>query len=155
MRGGAKTIVTAALIVGAMDFAYASLMTAYRGGSVIKLWQYVAGGLLGPGAGAMGVSGAVCGVVFHFLIMAAFSAAIYGLSVRTPLIGKYPVPAGLAYGVVIWLVMNFLVVPLSRIGAKTPALTLDAIMNWGFAMHLVIGLALVLITKRGLRPVRA
>lgn len=151
MRAPMRTIAAATLIVGAMDFAYASLMTAYRGGSVVKLWQYVAGGLLGPDAGAMGLAGALCGVIFHFLIMGVFSAAIYVLYVKAPLVEKQPVLAGLAYGLGIWLVMNFLVVPLSRIGAKTPALTLDAVMNWGFAMHLVIGLALVFITRRGVR----
>ena len=138
-----------------MDFAYASLMTAYRGGSIIKLWQFVASGLLGPEASAMGTAGALCGVVFHFLIMAAFSAATYVLCKKVPLIEKRPVPWGLVYGVCIWLVMNFVVVPLSRTDTGAPRMELGAILNWGFAMHLVIGLSLVLITKRGLRSERA
>lgn len=140
------------LIVGAMDFAYASLMTTYRGGSVTKLWQYVASGLLGPQAFTMGLSGALSGVIFHFLIMAAFGAGAYVLCKKLPFMGRQPVLSGVIYGAAIWLVMNFLVVPLSRTGAKAPPVEWRAIMNLGFAMHLIIGLCLVLISRRGLRP---
>lgn len=129
-------------------------MTAFRGGSVIKLWQFVASGLLGPDAFTMGAAGALCGVVFHFLIMGAFSAAIYAAAAKLPFITQQAVAAGLAYGIGIWIVMNFLVVPLSRTGAKPPPVALSAIMNPGFGMHLVIGLLLVLITKRGSRSSR-
>ena len=151
VRGAAKIILTATLIVGGLDFVYASLSTVLRGGSFVKLWQFVGSGLLGPQAFSMGLVGAVCGVVFHFLIMAIFGAAICFLYRKMPLIGKQPVAAGIAYGIGIWLVMNFLVVPLSHTGAKAPPVELGAILNLGFAMHLVIGLLLVLITKRGLR----
>ncbi len=152
-RGAARVVLTATLIVGVLDFVYASLSTVLRGGSFAKLWQFVASGLLGPQAFSMGVAGALCGVVFHFLIMAVFSAVIYFLYRKMPLIRKQPIVSGFIYGIGIWLVMNFLVVPLSNAGAKAPPAELGAILNLGFAMHLIIGLLLVLITKRGLRSI--
>ena len=85
-RGAARVVLTATLIVGVLDFVYASLSTVLRGGSFAKLWQFVASGLLGPQAFSMGVAGALCGVVFHFLIMAVFSAVIYFLYRKMPLI---------------------------------------------------------------------
>lgn len=151
LRGATKTILTATLIVGGLDFVYASLSAVLRGGSFIKLWQFVASGLLGKQAFAMGAPGILCGAACHFLVMAAFSAAIYFLYEKVPLIGKQPVVSGVVYGVCIWLVMNFVVVPLSNTGTAAPRLELGAIMNLGFAVHLIIGLLLVLITKRGLR----
>lgn len=103
----------------------------------------------------MGVPGVLGGVVFHFLIMAAFSAGIYFLYRKVPLIEKRPAVSGVVYGICIWLVMNFLVVPLSNAGTRTPRVELGAIMNLGFVMHVIIGLCLVLITRRGLRAVKA
>lgn len=152
MRGAARTILAATLIVGGLDFTYASLSVFFSGGSIVKLWQFVASGLLGSQAFAMGMTGVIIGVACHFLIMAAFSAAAWFLCRSVPFITRQPIVAGIAYGVGIWLVMNFLVVPLSNTGTRAPRIALGAIMNLGFAMHLVIGVLLVLIAKRGQRP---
>ena len=145
--GATRTILAAALIVGAMDFAYASLSTVLRGGSFTKLWQFVASGLLGKQAFALGLAGVLGGVTCHFLIMGVFGAAAYFLYRKVPQIGKQPAVSGVAYGIGIWVVMNFIVVPLSNTGTSAPRIELGAVMNLGFAMHLIIGLALVLIIK--------
>ncbi|MBX7197884.1 MAG: DUF1440 domain-containing protein [Rhodospirillaceae bacterium] len=152
LRGAPRTILAGMLIVGAMDFAYASLATVLRGGSFTRLWQFVGSGLLGKAAFEMGVAGVLCGVACHFLIMGAFAAAICLLYKKVPLIEKQPMVSGVLYGIGIWLVMNFVVVPLSNTGTGAPPMALNAVMNLGFAMHLVIGLSLVLIARRGLRP---
>ena len=67
----------ATLIAGGLDFIFATLSVLFSGGSAAKLWQFVASGIFGPDAYSMGTVGILCGVLFHFLITAIFSALIF------------------------------------------------------------------------------
>lgn len=59
-----KTIVLAAVVGGALDYLYISASVYISGGSILRLWQYVASGLFGSSAYSMGIAGAVCGTPF-------------------------------------------------------------------------------------------
>lgn len=142
------TIGRATLIAGGLDFLFASIVLS--GGAVARLWQFVASGVFGRDAFSMGMAGALWGVLFHFLIMGMFSAFMFLVCTRTTLIARWTFVGGLAYGIFIWLVMNLLVVPLSRAGHGLVPPRLGMIMNIGFVMHLVIGVVIVLVTKRGI-----
>ena len=151
-REAIRTIGSATLIVGGLDFVWATMNVFISGGSVTKLWQFVASGVFGQRAYSMGVSGALSGVIFHFSIMAVFSLLIYVLYKRIPLIERHPIILGLVYGSCIWFAMNLLVVPLSNAGTGFVRMKLDMILSAGFAInfvvHMILGLLLVLITKR-------
>jgi hypothetical protein len=140
----------AALITGGLDFAYITLTFLFSGRSVERLWQYVASGVFGQDAFSMGTAGALWGVLFHFSIMAIFSAFMFLLYRKIPVVAKWPFYAGLVYGFGMWLVMNMLVVPLSRAGHGLIPLKVAMLMNIGFVMHLIFGLAIVLVIRRGL-----
>ena len=145
-----KIIGFAALIAGILDFLYVTTSVFMSGGSVMQLWQYVASGIFGSSAYSMGMTGALYGIIFHFLIMVVFSVAIYFLYKKVSVIRKHPILSGLIYGSCIWFVMNLLVVPLSNVGSGFPQIQLDMIFNIGFVVHVILGLPLVYITKRGL-----
>lgn len=154
MREAMKIVGSATLIVGGLDCIWPTMTAYFSGGSIAKLWQFVASGVFGQRAFSMGMMGVLSGVIFHFMIMAAFSVVIYVLYEKIILLRRHSILSGLVYGVGMWVVMNFLVAPLSNTGRGFPQMSLDMIMSASFAIsfvgHMIFGLLLVLITKRGL-----
>jgi uncharacterized membrane protein YagU involved in acid resistance len=77
--------------------------------------QGIASGLLGASAFEGGTATAALGLVLHFTI--AFGAATVFLlaSRRIPLLLRRPIAGGLAYGLMVWAFMQFVVLPLSLV----------------------------------------
>ena len=98
------------LIAGAVDILAASLITQYN---VVRILQIIAGGVLGKPALEGGAGTAVLGFLLQET-MGLMIALIYTVgSSRWPALVRRWVPAGLAYGVIVYFVMNYIVVPLS------------------------------------------
>jgi hypothetical protein len=135
------------LIAGALDFLFATLRVLFSGGSVAGLWQFVASGVFGQDAFAMGTVGVLWGVLFHFLIMTVFSAFMFLAYTKVSTVAKWPLSAGTIYGIGMWLVMNMLVVPLSRAGSGLIPMKVEMIMDIGFVMHLILGVVIVFVIK--------
>jgi hypothetical protein len=112
--------------------------------------QSIATGVLGPEAFEGGAGSAVLGVVLHFFILIVAAALYYAASRKFDLLTRQAVGSGLLYGVAIYVVMNFVVVPLSAT-AYRPTLTLGSVaLNLGVHMILV-GLPIALMVRRSMR----
>jgi len=113
----------------------------------ISVLQYVASGAMGNAAFAGGLATALLGLVLDF-IMTIIMAGVFILSVdRIPLLRSHVIPGSLLYGFGVFLVMNFIVLPLSA------APTLPAPPMWLFVEiileHiLLIGLPLGMLVQR-------
>jgi uncharacterized membrane protein YagU involved in acid resistance len=106
-------IVWGGLLCGALDAAAASLFLRAQGVSPIRVWQGVASGLKGESAFRQGWRSVSLGLILHFLI-AFVAAAFFCVGVRFARgVLNAPVAAGVLYGFVVFLVMNFIVIPLS------------------------------------------
>src|SRR5499426_2550295 len=79
----------------------------------MRIFQSVAGGVLGRSASQGGVKTAALGLALHFLIAFSWAAGYYVASRRIAFLTAQPVLAGMLYGEFVWLVMNFVVIPLS------------------------------------------
>jgi hypothetical protein len=108
--------VLATLVAGTLDIAYAIVVSGFRGVAPTVIWQSVASGLLGPAAYEGGMSTAVAGGLLHFGIMACAALTFYLLSRRWPSLVQRPFVWGPLFGVGVFIVMNYIVVPLSAIG---------------------------------------
>ena len=107
------------LVAGTFDITWASTYTYLRRGiSPVRVWQSVASGALGPAAFQGGMSTAMIGLAFHYLIALIFTVAFYAAAAVWPALTRRPVLAGALYGIGIYVVMNFIVLPLSRIGPR-------------------------------------
>ena len=106
----------ATLVAGTLDIAYAIVTSGFRGVAPMVIWQSVASGALGKAAYDGGLATAVLGGAFHYFIIACFATAYYLLSRRWPQFVERPLLYGLVFGVVVFVVMNYVVVPLSAIG---------------------------------------
>lgn len=131
----------AAAVLDAMD-ALVAYKLAY-GMSPLVIYQFVASGLLGKAAYGGGATAALLGLGVHFLV--AFTAAtVFVLaSERLPALRRGAVGWGLAFGVGVFAVMSFVVIPLSRIGPSVPPLALVAngVLGHAFLVGLPIALA--------------
>jgi hypothetical protein len=84
--------------------------------------------------------------------MAIMATAFMIAASRMPALLRHPVSAGLAYGVLLWLTMYWLVKPLRWPDAPLPQ-TLYDYANALFSHCLLVGLPIALIARRRLRPV--
>jgi hypothetical protein len=99
------------LIAGILDIATAFI----RWGRPVRLLQGIASGLLGSQALQGGWGTATLGLALHFFI--AFSAATiyYAASRKLAFLRQRAVIWGLFYGIVVYMFMTWVVVPLSAV----------------------------------------
>jgi hypothetical protein len=116
-----RSILTAILlggfVAGTIDIGAAALIS---GAPLPAILKFIAGGLIGPaGARAGGMEIAALGMILQWA-MSLIIAAIYVLaSLRLTVLRRKWALCGLAYGVPVYFVMNYVVMPLSLIH-RTP-----------------------------------
>lgn len=108
-----RAVIVGGFAAGVLDLAAAFTQAGLRGVAPVRLLQGIASGALGMASYDGGLASAALGLVCHFTI--AFSAAAVFVSIaRTmPFVLERPWASGAAYGVMVWAVMRFLVLPLS------------------------------------------
>ena len=141
----ARTIAITGLIVGAMDITSAIIITISRGSTVPRLFQFIASGLIGPKAFQGGTATAALGLGLHFAIAFSLVAVFYVASRQFAFLRRQAVVSGLAYGLIVFGVMNLIVLPLSAAKPRH-SLTGDLIQ---IGIHMfVIGLPTALLIRR-------
>ena len=138
----AHAIVFGGLTVGTLDLLDAIVFFGLRGVPPIKVLQSIASGLLGRAAYHGGVPTAALGTLLHFGIALAIVATYQALSRRLPLLTRQAVLCGMLYGLAVYVVMNFVVVPLSPavIGPPTTPVLINGLLIHMFGVGLPSGL---------------
>jgi uncharacterized membrane protein YagU involved in acid resistance len=141
-------------IIGVLD-ALAATAHAYAFVHIgpDRVFRFVASGALGRTAFTGGAHMIAVGLAFHFLIAIAWTTLFFLLArtFRLPL-SSAPTAAALGafYGLAIWLAMNLVVIPLSKIPARPLALT-SATMAMILIHVIVIGVPIALLARRHLQ----
>lgn len=133
-------------IAGTLDILAAFAIGAGFGSAPARVLQGIATGLLGPAAFDGGARTAALGLACHFVI--AFSAAgvYFAASRRMPILVRRPLASGALYGVVVYAVMAFVVVPLSNAAPRSTAWSVVLTM---IAVHVAcVGVPIALATAR-------
>jgi len=116
-------VLAGGFVAGALDIGYACLFWAVkRGVPAQRIFQSVAAGLLGKSAYAGGWGTAALGLALHFFIASSMALTYYLVARRQPVLLRHPLACGAAYGLLLYVIMNFVVVPLSAAsaGSKDP-----------------------------------
>jgi hypothetical protein len=121
VTGSSRAILYGTLVVGVLDALDAVMFFGLRGVRPIRIFQSIAAGLLGRAAFQGGLATAVLGACLHFFIAFVVVLTFYLASQRAPVLTRYAVVCGLLYGLVVYVVMNFVVVPLSAASAAPPS----------------------------------
>jgi len=143
-----KPIALSTLVSGTLDILFAMILTVAFGRHIPDMMRYVASGPF-PAATGMGTSGAILGLVVHFTLMAIMATIFVLLVVARPALLDTPWRTALAYGVVTYFAMNWVVVPL-RFGTPLPPKTLS-IVTQAFAHIVLVGIPFAFIARRYLR----
>lgn len=126
-------ILVGGAVAGALDLAFAISFAGYNGVSPTRVLQTIASGLLGNAAFDGGSAAAVVGLACHFALSVGWAALFAAAAVRVPALARRPLPAGAAFGVLVFLAMRLLVLPLSAyprpVSFKPLATTLDLLSH--------------------------
>jgi hypothetical protein len=142
------TILWIGLVAGTLDITENIVYNAFRRITPWRIFQYIASGLLGIHSFQMGWTSVGLGVAIHYTIALTWTAIFYIVATRFIALTRRPVLSGLIYGVVVYIVMNFLVLPLTAVPPRPAAMTLVNRINAVLALMFCIGLPIALLVKR-------
>lgn len=134
--------VAGGVVAGFFDIGAAMAIYHVPAGPVLRA---IARGLVGsrplsPGVQLLGF--------FLQLFMGGLIGLVYGLgALRSPRVASQWITAGLAYGLVVFLVMNYVVVPLSAVHTMPSFTVRQAVLN--VAAMLAFGLIVAFAASRG------
>jgi uncharacterized membrane protein YagU involved in acid resistance len=120
------------LVAGTLDIGVASLLNRI---SPLIILRAIASGLLGKPAFQGGTRVELLGLLLQWAMSLLIAAIFVFAARRLPSLRRYWVAAGAAYGVVVFVVMEYVVVPLSAAWPK-PHFTLQTLIENLLAMVL-------------------
>jgi hypothetical protein len=143
-----RTIAWATLVAGTLDILFAAILSLVRGNAPAAMLRSVASGPF-PGATEWGATGSLLGLLTHFTLMAVMAAVFVLVAQRRPALTASPIKWGVIYGLVTYVVMNLIVLPL-RFGSPLPPKPIS-IATQLFAHIVLVGIPIALIAARRLR----
>lgn len=141
------TILYGGLVIGILDGLFALIFYGWiLGVQPVRIFQSVASGLLGKAASEGGVKTFLLGILLHFIVATCIAAVYYVASLKLPVLITHPVVCGLIYGLIAYLVMNYVVIPLSAIGLRP--FSLHTFLPAFIAHAFLVGLPIALLARR-------
>jgi uncharacterized membrane protein YagU involved in acid resistance len=147
-----RAILVGGLVAGALDITYAFVLWWLRAAvPPRRILQSVASGLLGKAAYDGGAGTAVLGAFLHFFNALVIAAIFVGASRIWPVLARRATLFGPLYGIGVYLVMNYVVLPLSAFprrggGGPPPVVWITGVLAHMF----LIGLPIALTARRTL-----
>jgi hypothetical protein len=139
-----KAILFLGVLVGTLDILGATIVYQAHPAQIFKA---VASGAFGVGtAFSGGATMVVWGIIFHYIIAFAWTVAFFFIYPLLPILWKNRFVTGTLYGVVIWVFMNIIVLPLSAITPGPFNVTAAAI--GALILILAIGIPLAILIHR-------
>ena len=139
-----RTILLTGLIAGTLDAAAASINFYLRtGNNPIRVWRFVASGVFGKQASADpdDLLMPALGLLFHFLLAFSFTIFFFLIFPKIKWLAKNIFITGIVYGILVWLLMTRIVVPLSNT-AKLPPRPSSTIL--GISTQTLLGLSFIM-----------
>lgn len=108
-------VLFAGLLVGTLDIL-AALIKYYltTGKNPLFIFKYIASGILGSDAFTGSTGTILAGVVLHYFIVLSFTCLFCVLYLKIKWLSQHKILTGIFYGILMWAVMAFVVVPLSH-----------------------------------------
>lgn len=146
-----RKVALAALLAGTFDLlANFLLWGLWKQVSPIRICQTIATGIYGQAAYDGGYVTAAVGVAAHFAIMLVMALVYSGVVGVSKWARDNWIVTAIVYGLILWAVMNYVVVPLSAAHRPGPwPLVLDLKLAFNLFCHVVlVGFVFALIFRR-------
>jgi uncharacterized membrane protein YagU involved in acid resistance len=142
-------IACAGALAGGLDISAAFISTYLSSGrGPVFLLQFIASGLFGKAAFSGGLPMAAAGLLIHFLLALGWSALFVLAYCQTRILSRNAAVSGNAYGLLVWLAMNLVVLPITRAPrvSFSPKQTILSVLYVVF----LVGLTISMVVKRQL-----
>ena len=143
------TILIAGLVAGILDGSAASIQFMINSGgkSPAIVFKYISSALVGKEAYAGGTGIVIMGILLHMLIATIWAAIFYLLYKNINWISKNILLSGIIYGILVWVAMNRVVVPLTKI-PRPASFDITKAFIAMIILIFCIGIPIALITKK-------
>ena len=142
----AYAILAGGLVAGVLDITYAIVAYAATGVSPRVILQSVASGLLGKSAYSGGWPAALLGLAAHLTLTCIMAAVFVAAARRLALLRDQPLVAGALFGLAVFVVMNYVVVPLSAAVVQPPR---GVFLAGGLLAHVfLVGIPIAFFARR-------
>ncbi|TZF86964.1 hypothetical protein [Cognatilysobacter lacus] len=147
-------IIVGGLVGGALDLLFAVSFAAYNGAAPSKVFQAIASGLLGTSAQAGGSRVQALGIACHFALSVGWAAAFAVLASRLPRLRHNRLLAAVLFGLLVFLSMRLVVLPLSAYPRPVTFKPLSTALDLLSHMFLFAGPIVVMVSRAitGPRP---
>jgi len=146
------TVFWIGLVAGTLDIGENIIFNYFRHVTPYMIFQYIASGLIDGRAFAMGGESVALGVAIHYAIAMTWTVIFFLLSRKLIFLTRHAAVSGIVYGAIVYIIMNFAVLPLSRIPHAPKAMTLASRISGVLALLFCIGLAIALLVRRFAPP---
>jgi hypothetical protein len=144
-----RTILRAGVLAGTLDgLAAVALYGMRTGKDPVNVFKFIASGVFGKEAFAGGMMMGTWGILFHYLIAVGWAIGLFLLYPRIPILQKNKFVTGFVYGVVIWLIMNLVVLPLSNVSMRPGPKEITSIIEGMAVLIVCVGLPITWIVNR-------
>jgi hypothetical protein len=109
----ARAILSGGLVVGTLDALDAVIFFGFRGATPMRIGQSIAAGVLGRASYQGGIKTAALGFALHYLIAFLIVTAFCVIARAIPALLDHAIVSGIVYGIGVYFVMNYVVIPLS------------------------------------------
>ena len=93
------------------------------------------------------------GIQLHFVVATCIATVYYVLSLTLTFVVRHAVVSGLLYGLIAYLVMNYVVVSLSALGPKAGPPRLSIFLTEILGHAFLVGLPLALLARRSAKAI--
>ena len=146
------TVFWIGLVAGTLDIGENIIFNAFRHVTPKMVFQYIASGLIDGRAFTMGGQSVALGVVIHYAIAMTWTVTFFLLSRKLIFLTRHAAISGIVYGGIVYIIMNFIVLPLTRVPHAPRAMTLASRISGVLALLFCIGLAISLLVRKFARP---
>jgi len=146
------TVVWIGLVAGTLDISENIIFNHFRGVTMKMIFQYIASGLIGMKAFGMGSESVALGVAIHYAIATTWTVVFYLLSRKLMILTRQAAISGIVYGGVVYVIMNFIVLPLTSVPHAPRAMTLASRISGVLALLFCIGLTISLLMREYAPP---
>ena len=112
-RSIARAVVIGGLLGGALDLLFAVSFAGYNGAAPARVFQTIASGLLGNAAFSGGSGVEALGLACHFGLSLIWAGLFAVVAWQLPFLTRRPIVSGAAFGIIVFLCMRLIVLPLS------------------------------------------
>jgi hypothetical protein len=142
-----KTVATAGMLAGTLDALAAMALTYFVYDRNPKgVFKYIASGVFGKEAFSGDWDMVFFGLIFHFLIAMTWALFFFLLYPKIPALSRNKFATGMGYGIVIWLVMNLAILPLSNV--PPGSIGLSAAITGIVILMIAVGLPIVMVVHK-------